>query len=832
MPNLGTLTLDLIAKTGGFTGPLDKAGRHHKKTAKQIEQEQKALNQAFKTSMVSIGKWGAATAVAAAAGAIAMTKASFAAADVIGKTADAAGVTTDSLQEMRYAAQISGMSIEDLDKSIMGFGKRIGELRAGTGSLYTILDKTNKAFLDQVKTAPSVDAALDIVMGAMAGTADDADRAALAVAAFGRSGQKMGILSKEYKNLRVEAQELGLIIDEHLIRSAEKTNDQMTALSMIVKTQLTAGILELAPYIQEIVSDMTDWIKSNKDFLSQDIPNYIKKFAQEVRWLVNSPAFDAFKKYWEIIAGASVGMVAGGPLGALLGAGAGAGVSIYRDLSAYFEETFPEKIRNLKKEIADLNSELKTAPLYSTIFVRGANDVKARRAELEEELAANEKLFKAQQEVLVQVREKAKAEGVAAEAVKLQAAAYERLAANMKDMKGISLDFEVAKVQKEIADAEILTSAKIPFKSGAREAIQIDLKARKEYLQQLLILQGKEDTEHAKHNAAILALDQKVYQQLELIGLDGYQKQLKILDQKQKEELEQYRKAGADILALERLHAEQRKALKEGAAKELMSHFTAAPGFSGTGGAFGELGMLEQQREDLNKWYVKQNVLLEQYRQERVDLNEEWNEKELQIEQEHSERLARIEQARTQLILASNASMFESLADIQKTFSDEQNSTYKTLFAISKLFTIAEITLNMYDAISDAWATGATVADKVAAASMVAGGMLTIVQSAQAVGMAHDGIDSVPETGTWLLQKGERVVAERTSKRLDETLSRLQSGNWNINIHEAPGTAAQVIRRSDGLDVQIALIEEKLTERMGRGAGMAGALDRRYGRRG
>ncbi|WP_054910473.1 phage tail tape measure protein [Pseudomonas sp. NBRC 111135] len=42
-------------------------------------------------------------------------------------------------------------------------------------------------------------------------------------------------------------------------------------------------------------------------------------------------------------------------------------------------------------------------------------------------------------------------------------------------------------------------------------------------------------------------------------------------------------------------------------------------------------------------------------------------------------------------------------------------------------------------------------------------------------GMAHDGIDAVPETGTWLLQKGERVTTAETSAKLDRTLERVQA---------------------------------------------------------
>jgi len=882
MANLGTLTLDLVAKVGGFTKPLDKAGRHHKKTAKQIAREQKKMRDDFKRSMVSIGKWGAAMAAAAAVGAVAMTKASFAAADVIGKTADAAGVTTDTLQEVRYAAEISGMAISELDKNMMGFGKRVGELRAGTGALYTLLNKTNKTLMAQIQTAPNVDAALNMIMDAMAGTADDADRAALAVAAFGRSGQKMGILSKSYKDLRAEAKELGLVIDEHLIRSAEKTNDQMTTLVTIVKTQLTSGLLELAPYIQSIATDLTEWVKANKDILSQDLPGYIKGIGEAVQSFVNSPAFKLFKEYWEIIAGGLAGLAVAGPIGALIGATGGAGLSIYSDLAEYFEKTLPEKIRESREELAELNNDLKTAPMYSTMFISGKRDVKIRIEEVKEELAEYENIAQAQRDITAAAREKTLIEREAAEVVKIQADVYERLSANMAGMSGDALVYKIADVRKSIKDMEGMLNASMD--SGAKQKAQGEIAAQKDFLKQLTSMRKQEFVVWEDQGKKIMALDKQVQQSLELIHLDGYQKQLKALEQKQKEEIKKYTDAGADIVELLKLHDAQKTALigatlkpvvdslqteeqaiiksynkrkkliednvadhtraaklvdqltakKDKDLAGLLPQFASAPGFAGTGGASGELGMLEQQRDNLKKWYDEQKSLLDQARKDHADLNEKWNEKERQIEQEHSTQLARIQQARTSFMLTTSVSMFQSLADIQKAFTNEQDSTFKTLFAISKAFTVAETTLNMYNAVSDAWATGATVADKLAAASIVAGGMLTIVQSAQAVGLAHDGIDSVPETGTWLLQKGERVVAERTSKKLDDTLSRLQFGNggMNVNIHEAPGTTAQVLQRSDGLDVQIALIEEQLTERMSRGTGMATALDSRYGRRG
>lgn len=83
-----------------------------------------------------------------------------------------------------------------------------------------------------------------------------------------------------------------------------------------------------------------------------------------------------------------------------------------------------------------------------------------------------------------------------------------------------------------------------------------------------------------------------------------------------------------------------------------------------------------------------------------------------------------------------------------------------------------------------------------ASASAFAEPMAAGIGALSLSGMAHDGLDKVPETGTWLLQKGERVVTSQTSAKLDATLERvrnerneqqvMQGGiNPEINIHNS-----------------------------------------------
>jgi len=62
-----------------------------------------------------------------------------------------------------------------------------------------------------------------------------------------------------------------------------------------------------------------------------------------------------------------------------------------------------------------------------------------------------------------------------------------------------------------------------------------------------------------------------------------------------------------------------------------------------------------------------------------------------------------------------------------------------------------------------------------AAALTVTGPLASAVGMTALAGMAHDGIDSVPEDGSWFLQKGERVTTAQTSAKLDAMLSRIDN---------------------------------------------------------
>lgn len=109
-----------------------------------------------------------------------------------------------------------------------------------------------------------------------------------------------------------------------------------------------------------------------------------------------------------------------------------------------------------------------------------------------------------------------------------------------------------------------------------------------------------------------------------------------------------------------------------------------------------------------------------------------------------------------------------------------------------------------------------------------------LAQGLALAGMAHDGIDAVPETGTWLLQKGERVTTASTSAKLDKTLddvskgTNTRGGNTVVNMYEDPNKAGQVVE-SEG-DQGERQIDIFVADLLGDGR-TADALSRKFGLR-
>jgi hypothetical protein len=159
-----------------------------------------------------------------------------------------------------------------------------------------------------------------------------------------------------------------------------------------------------------------------------------------------------------------------------------------------------------------------------------------------------------------------------------------------------------------------------------------------------------------------------------------------------------------------------------------------------------------------------------------------------QTYQEHKNNLVAIEEVAN-----------SQLSGAARQLVGEQSGIYQALFAIEKGASIARSIIAIQTALAQASASGPFPANLAAMASVASAtaGLVSTIASTTIQGQAHDGLMSVPKTGTYLLEKGERVTTAETSAKLDQKLDGMGGGVRIINSID-PGLMNDFLGSSQG----------------------------------
>lgn len=212
------------------------------------------------TGMRTLG--GALVGAAAVGGLATLIDRSISAADAIGKTADKLGVGIEALQELRFAAQLAGVQQQTLDMGLQRFTRRVAEAAKGTGEAKQALTDMGIALRDQHGNIRRSEDLLNDVAEAFKRTEDPAERLRLAFKLFDSEGVAMVNMlvggADALEATRRHARDLGIVLEEDLVRNAEKARDQLDTLGKVVSANLTRAMLDLAPAIADISSGLAD----------------------------------------------------------------------------------------------------------------------------------------------------------------------------------------------------------------------------------------------------------------------------------------------------------------------------------------------------------------------------------------------------------------------------------------------------------------------------------------------------------------------------------------------------------------------------------------------
>lgn len=210
--------------------------------------------------------------------------------DDVAKTADKLGVGVEALQELRFAAQRTGVEQSTFDMALQRFTRRAAEAASGTGEARGALKFLGIQLRDtRGEIRPTEDLFADVA-DAMQRIENPALRLRVAFKLFDSEGavlvNTLAGGSDELNRLRQEARDLGGIMDEETARAAEELEDRIADLTLGIRGMFFQISRELLPVVHDTVRGMLDWIRENREWIRTDLPQNVRMVAEGVRDLL------------------------------------------------------------------------------------------------------------------------------------------------------------------------------------------------------------------------------------------------------------------------------------------------------------------------------------------------------------------------------------------------------------------------------------------------------------------------------------------------------------------------------------------------------------------
>lgn len=208
--------------------------------------------------------------------------------DRLSDTAKMLGVTTQELQRLGYAAQMSGSSTEEMGDALRFLSRAKADALSGNKEMAQWFERVGIS-AQQLKKA-----SLTEVLGKIGDTfnrvGDDgsnaAKKVAVTMALLGRSGASMKQTlengSEGLKKLGDEADRLGIVLQDKTIESMGDFNDSWDRLRMTLFGATANALGAVAPVLQGILQRITDWTAANRALIATRFGEWVEVLSERL----------------------------------------------------------------------------------------------------------------------------------------------------------------------------------------------------------------------------------------------------------------------------------------------------------------------------------------------------------------------------------------------------------------------------------------------------------------------------------------------------------------------------------------------------------------------
>lgn len=742
--SLGTLTLDLIAKTAGFTQGLSKAERESAKWRRQVERDAKKVGTALKTG-VALGVG------AAAASFVYMVQSTRSAIDEQAKMAQRLRTTSDSLATLTRAGDLAGVSLQQIEAASRTLEVNTGKAAQGVGAQAEAFDRLNLSAQELANL--TLDERINAINTAIQANIPEFERAAVAADLFGSRGataiQQLNpdVIAQAAKEVQV----FGVNLSDIDAAKVELANDAISTLQLATKGIAQQLTVAAAPAIQAFGQAFFD--------AAEDAGGANNLIAESFGGVVRGAAFvvdaaDGIGRAFKIAADAAI--IAVSTMAARVATDIGNVVTAINFIPGVnFDET--------EKSLRDF------AALQSNIAKEAGANIKRN---LEDPLAGSKyvalfeeakKNAQATAEAAVKARQAASAQTGGGTGTPTTPTASTTAAKNAAQEYIQTLQTQRAELGKNSVELGLMSEAlakATPAQLAEAEAVLQSIAAweQKAEATKAAAEAQKAINDEAENIRLSMRSEEQVIRDSYKARHDIVVNNTKITGQAQQKLLKQLADERDDALSnTSAAQAEQARQDQLASQVESIRH-----------------SLLTEEQAIQESYNRRREIIL----QSEEETGQSHKELLLQLQEDRDAALREAE-AQRQIVQLQNAeTLFGNLAGLSKQFLGEESRTYQALFALEKSAAIARSIVAIQTGIANAF-TQPYPANLIAAAN-VAGAtanIVTTIKGTQLTGQAHDGLMSVPQTGTYLLEKGERVTTEKTSAKLDATLDQVQAAN-------------------------------------------------------
>lgn len=255
--NLGALVVKLEANSAQMRRELKLIEQRVDKSSRRMQGSFKGLgaSTAALRGVLSKVNVGVAT-LAGGAGFGLAVKSALDFADGIDKVSEKLGISTDFLQESRFAADQSGVAITTLEMAMQRFARRSAEAAVGTGEAQDAIAQLGISLKDTNGNLRTSEALFRDAMAALGEVDDPAERLRLAFKLFDSEGAVLVNMAGNFDKLAKAAKGAGQVLGADTIKRAVDAKDELSKLTNEIKILGTEALVDLAPLLTGTASGL------------------------------------------------------------------------------------------------------------------------------------------------------------------------------------------------------------------------------------------------------------------------------------------------------------------------------------------------------------------------------------------------------------------------------------------------------------------------------------------------------------------------------------------------------------------------------------------------